>query len=910
MEVAAASLDNMEHSAWSMEIDSERSTNDVLLANDDVLRRHSIDLSFDGELEAISPPPDSLRFSTDTDGITLELSSLLALRPPSDVFVATKWWKQKCYRKLMEKMSPPWQYRSPELHEYRRNVPGVFLCASLCGTNVLLCAVLKDDADPQTVATFFEDLGSSTLGSWLFQRVKSLLKRTWDELRVIAPTSNTLLHNLVGLKLKTGDPIRVYRSDWIHFATAFDSAKAHYATSDEETCPFEVRTLLECFGQKMSHSTANNATQMDEIGASPDVDPLKTLADLKLRREFVERCALHIGVSVALEDSEVATLWHRNLRYRLFPHDRQMFNVMGLDSVANMCSRKDRKPTTVLTGTMETETFNLTFAQAYNPLSTKMSGGWRDRLTNGLPVTLATASGVAVHKATKSTQDFLQSAMDGTIQGCLWEIVKDINPRVRARFEAVLTCGGEDLSEELANEQVKHLVTALRRELSSTIPVIIPVHSNVLREYAASILAQLAKPIHAANVGSTEWHSRTDVITIAISEIIIRLMLVGRVEARERAYLHSLGIDPDRPWEGFSSLTEPDATAGWKLKGNLVETWARDAVLNAPPWFLPSPNDSAMFRRMHETLCAINITYNDQRDSVTAESLARTMAEMYWTHVKRDLTAIMLSRHMRVLTSADGNDALFDGTLERRGVRVTGKIQVGNLTNMLCDVGTRNLPRFCSSEAVIGEISRLGITVETLRQQLLIVIGEDADLTTFPQVQKHNLSTVKAGFLIRVQGGQHVNRDVCLRAYAILSADFGARVRQETLDHSVRWVTLVLNRLAGVSNENTTSMTNCLAYISALVLRKKGCRLDISAVKAFRTTRKIPVKKLQEARILSSGMEDRLNKLHKDIWKETQGRHRTDVTEQTSSSLSSDQTTVQQDAKRARARRLIFTDED
>eukprot|EP00058_Branchiostoma_floridae_P008533 XP_002594021.1 hypothetical protein BRAFLDRAFT_68539 [Branchiostoma floridae] len=56
------------------------------------------------------------------------------------------------------------------------------------------------------------------------------------------------------------------------------------------------------------------------------------------------------GVSVTLEDSEFASLWQRNLRYRLFPRDWQMFNVMGLDSVANMCGRKDSKPTTLLTG--------------------------------------------------------------------------------------------------------------------------------------------------------------------------------------------------------------------------------------------------------------------------------------------------------------------------------------------------------------------------------------------------------------------------------------------------------------------------------------------------------------------------------------------------------------------------------
>ncbi|XP_019632626.1 PREDICTED: uncharacterized protein LOC109476178 [Branchiostoma belcheri] len=893
------------------QIDGERCMNDVLQANDDVLRRHSIHHCFQGELEAISPKPESLRFRTDTDGITLELSSLLALRPPSDVFIATKWWKHKCYRKLIDKMSPLWQCGSAELREYRKHVPGLFLCSSLSGTNVLLCAGLKENADPQTTATFFEDLGTTTLGQWFCQRVDNLLRRTWDELRLVAPESHTLLNNMVGLKLSTGTPLRVYRSDWIHFATAFDNATGHYASIDGEACPFEVKILIECFGQKMSHSTTTDASQLDEDGVSPDVDPLKTLVDLRLRREFVERCAVHIGVSVGLQDPDVSTLWHRNLRYRLFPHDWQMYSVMGMDSVANITTRKDRKPTAVLNCTLVNDTFDLTFAQAYNPISTKMSGGWEDRLTNGLPVTLAAASGVAIRKATKSTQDFVKSAIDGTIQGCLHEIVKDVNPHVLARFEVVLTCEGENLSEERTNEQVKHLVAALRQELSGTIPVVIPVHSNVLREYASDILTQLAKPIHVANVGTTQWHSRNDVVTIAICEVLLRLLLVGRVEARERAYLHSLGINPERPWEGFCSLTEPDATAGWKLKEEAFNTWAREAVLTAPPWYLPSYNDSAMFRRMHETILLLRLsTYNEQGGRVTGE----TMAEIYWKHVKKELTAIMLSRNMRVLTTADGGDALFDGTIEGRGVRVTGKIKVEHLANMLCDVETRNLPRFCTCEAVIGEISRLGISTDTLRQHLLEVIRADAELSTFPYVQKRTLNTIKAGLLIRVQGGEHVNRDVCLRAHSIVSGDFGARVRQGDLGHLVSWVILVINRLESVCNENTTALTNCLAYVSALVLQQRGFQLDISAVKAFRTTRKIPVRKLQQARILSDGMEGRLNRLHEDILTIAQRRHRRRPAmaerRSSTSSLSSDETIVGQYINGSRSRRLIFTDED
>ncbi|XP_066304550.1 uncharacterized protein [Branchiostoma lanceolatum] len=842
----------------------KRHYDDAVRANDGLLQNHSLHQCLEGDLEAISPEPASLRLQTDTDGITLELNSLQAIRPPSDVFVATR-WKPKCCRKLVEKMTPSWIYRSVQLQKYGRDVPGAFLCQSLCGTNILLCASLRWDADSQAASDFYDELGSSTLGNWLSQRAESLLKRTWDELRRLAPTSNTLLHNLARQKLNTGIPLRVYKADWLQFAMAFDSALAQLTAGDGEMCPFAVRIVLECFGQKMPHNTANDAAQLDEVNATPNVNPLKTLADLRIRKEFVGTSALHIGVSVGLQDRAVSTLWHRNLRVSLFNQNWQKYNVMGMDDVINITTRKDRKPAAALSRAMTTDTFDLTYAQAYNPLSSKMSSGWTKSLTNGLPVTLAAASGLALHKATKSTHDFVQTALDGTVQASLEEITMDLNPATYARFEVVLTCDGEDLSSEAATEQVKYLVATLRRELSGPIPVIIPVHSTVLHRFAHRTLTDLTKPIHAANVDTTQGHSRLEVTTIAISEVLFRLLLVGRVDGRESAYLHGLGIRPDSPWNGFTTVAEPSDTTGWTVKKGLVDTWAREGVLCAPPWRLLSANDNGMFCRMHRTLSVILTTCEDHPER--GSDLAAAFAEIYWTHVRTELTQIMLSRNMRALLPIDGIDALFHGTLEGRGVRVTGKIDVAKVTDMLCDVAPANLPTFCSFEAVVDAISRQGISAESLRHQMLELLRQDRELTTFPyvDVKKGGLKAVRAGFLLRVQGGEHVYRDICIRANAIVSGDFGARLKRESLDPSKSWVTQVLQRIETVSNENTTLTTNCIAFVYAVLLHKRGFKLNVAAIKKFRCNRHIPVMKLQEANVLGRGMSGRLNEAHQDI---------------------------------------------
>ncbi|XP_035670627.1 uncharacterized protein LOC118412102 [Branchiostoma floridae] len=758
----------------------QRTLEDVLRANDDILEKHSIHRCLEGELEAISPNPETIRLQTDTDGLTLELTSLQAIRPPSDVFIATR-WKTKCCRKLVEKMAPPWRYRTAQLQTYGRDVPGIFLCQSLCGTNIVLCAVLKHDTDTQAASDFYEQLGSSTLGSWLSERAEGLIKRTWHELRELAPTSNTLLHNLARQKLQTGTPIRVYKADWVQFAMAFDNALAQQISEDGETCPFTVKIVLECFGQKMAHSTENNAAQLDDANATPNVDPLKTLADLRMRMEFVGRSVVHIGVSVGFQDCSLSSLWHRNLHYKLFNQNWQKYSVMGMGSVINVTTRKDRRPAAALSRAMTTDTFDLTYAQAYNPLSSKMSSGWTKALTSGLPVTLAAASGLALNNATKTTHGFVQTALDGAVQASLEEIIMDLNPRAHARFEVVLTCDGEDLTTEAATEQVKYLVATLRRELSASIPVIIPVHASALHQYAVKILADLTKPIMAANVENTQGHSRLEVTTIAISEVLFRLMLFGRVERRKSAYLHGLGIHPDSPWEGFSSLVEPNGTSGWALKEGLFDTWAREGLLSAPPWRLVSSNDNDMLCRMHQTLSAIHSAFQEHNGRDCDTSFAQTMAEIYWNHVKSDLTAIMLSRKMRALTQQDGRDALFDGTVEARGVRVTGKMDVGKLATLLCEVSSTNLPTFCSCEAVVDTVSRLGISADSLRQQMLEVLRQDQDLTTFPYVdaKKCGLKSVRAGLLLRVQGGQNVYRDVCIRAHCIVSEEFAARVKPE-----------------------------------------------------------------------------------------------------------------------------------